>query len=71
MGGRDAALPRRRYGTYWPRAFYGSAPEPGRYRGVASVPDECRLPNPPDLDPRQLRRLRDGLRRLWTVDDAA
>ena len=59
---RRVTLPQRVYGSHWPSEFYRSRPEPGVFRGVASVPmpycseDACRW------DARQLRRLRDGLK---------
>lgn len=58
------ALPQRAYGTHWPRAFYATSIEKVTFRGVAPAPVGCRIGEARRLDVEQLRRLRDGLRRL-------
>jgi hypothetical protein len=63
------ALPRRVYGTHLPISFYATAPFQGTYRGVASVPESCRIEFTRG-DERELRRLRDALQR-WEPGHAA
>lgn len=60
-------LPQRVYGTHLPTAFYSSTPSLRTYRGVARVPDGCRVDDGRQVDVRTLYRVRDGLRQLGTV----
>jgi len=53
-------LPRREYGENWPKGFYNSVPV---YRGVAPVPVQCRVDFCAGPDVRELRQLRDALKR--------
>lgn len=63
-GPRRVTLPQRVYGSHWPSEFYRSRPDPGTFRGVASVSMPCSSENARRWDVLQLRRLRDGLAQL-------